>query len=273
MTPIDGQSRKFGTGHDRAGYPAGAGGGPAEGGFDLSRSRRTYGDRPSGEGTRDRDAVARSHVLKAVVWGGAPGLVFGLVVAVDMAGRVSGVWVVPAFLLGLLGVPVLVVGFALLATAGAGRAAGTLHFPGGRMGPPRRPYSMAEALALQGRPEQAAAMYELFVGEHPREPEAYLRLARLSRDALDRPEEAARWFRLARERCALGEGQERLVARELVELYRGRLGDPVRAAPELARLAERLGDTPEGARAREELADAKRLIAEREGRDGGGGRG
>lgn len=256
LTPIDGQeSRKFGTGG--AGEP--------------SRPRRRFTEPADAGGLRDVDAVARMRLLRIVAWAGLPGLVFGLVVGVDLAGRVPAVWAVPAFLGGLLFPPVAIVGFALLLTSGAGRVAGTIHAPAGHGGGPRRPYSMAEALVLQGRPEEAAAFYQLLLEEHPAETEAYLRLARLHRDRLGDPEEGARWLRLARERCDLTSGQERMVARELVELYRHRLADPARAAPELARLAERFAGTPEGTWAREELAEVKRLIAEREGRGGADG--
>ncbi|MBW3535926.1 MAG: hypothetical protein KY453_12050 [Gemmatimonadetes bacterium] len=217
------------------------------------------------------DAAERARLLRIVAWAGLPGLVFGLIVGADLAGRVPPAWAVPAFLGGLLFPPAAIVVFALLLTAGAGRVAGTIHAPSGHGGGPRRPYSLAEAVVMQGHPEQGAALYQVLVEEHPTEPEPYLRLARLHRDHLAGPEEAARWLRLARERCDLAAGQERLVARELVELYRDRLHDPARAAPELARLAERFGGTPEGAWAREELAEVKRMIAEREGRGGGAG--
>ncbi len=64
--------------------------------------------------------------------------------------------------------------------------------------------------------------------------------------------------------------QERQVGRELVELYRHRLGEPMRVAPELARLAEGFPDTPEGRSAREELAELKRALARARGGEAAG---
>ena len=53
--------------------------------------------------------------------------------------------------------------------------------------------------------------------------------------------------------------------RELIELYRGKMDAPTRAAPVLARMAEEYDGTPEGAWAAAELAEVKALIAEQSG--------
>jgi len=171
-------------------------------------------------------------------------------------------------LLALLGA---VAGFALFylviaAIVGAsGRAAATVYMPGGRGSAARRDeYSLAESLAARGRFEDAVSVFQEALSERPEEPTPYLRIARISRDELDRPEDAIRWFRKARSEARLDGAELALVSRELIELYRKR-GEPAKAAPELARLAEVRAGTPEGAWAERELAEVKREM-----REGGG---
>ena len=77
-------------------------------------------------------------------------------------------------------------------------------------------------------------------------------------------EEAARWFKRARSEAQISDGQALLASREMIELYTVQLGQPAKAAPELARLAEKYEGTPEGNWARDELAEVKRGMAEAE---------
>ena len=64
------------------------------------------------------------------------------------------------------------------------------------------------------------------------------------------------------EETELRDRWEMVLVRELTELYRHRIGAPARAAPLLARIAERHEGSPDGEWAREELAEVKRLMTE-----------
>ena len=134
--------------------------------------------------------------------------------------------------------------------------------------PRRREYSAPQALVAQGRYEEAAAAWEIAAAESDGDPEPYLVLARLFRDHLGRPEEAAAWFRRARRDATLPAGYDLLVSQELIELYRGKLGQPQRAIPELARICERFPGTPNAAAAERELADLRAQITEDRDIDG-----
>lgn len=142
----------------------------------------------------------------------------------------------------------------------AGGAAAVIYNPSGSSVPYERQHSYAASLAARGDYEDAVVAYELAVAEHPGQPEPYLRLARLLRDELGRYEDAARWFRRVRTETVLPAGRDVLVSRELIELYRTRLDEPLKAAPELARLAERYEGTPDGEWAARELAEVKEAI-------------
>ena len=145
-----------------------------------------------------------------------------------------------------------------------GKMSGQLYNPSGSSTPHKREYSMAASLAIRGEYAKAAAAYELAISEYPDDPEPYLCLARLLRDDMGRYEEAARWFKRARYEAQISDGQALLASREMIELYTVQLGQPAKAAPELARLAEKYEGTPEGNWARDELAEVKRGMAEAE---------
>lgn len=167
---------------------------------------------------------------------GSPGLL-------ALLGAVAGVGLLYVVIAGIVGA--------------SGRVASTVYMPGGRgSAAPRREYSLAESLAARGRFEDAVSVFEEAVADHPDDPTPYLRIARISRDELDRPEDAVRWFRRARSEARLGEAELSLVSRELIELHRKR-GEPAKAAPELARLAKMRAGTPEAAWAERELAEVK----------------
>jgi tetratricopeptide (TPR) repeat protein len=146
----------------------------------------------------------------------------------------------------------------------AGRGAGRVYMPSGSSTPRRREYSRAEALLVRGEYEGAIIAFETAILEDPTDPEPYLRIARLYRDRLEAPEEALQWFRRGLEEAEVSDGQEVLVRREMAELMINRLGEPRRAAPELARLAETFPDTGAGRWAREELAKIKEEMAREE---------
>lgn len=132
----------------------------------------------------------------------------------------------------------------------------------------RRPsdHSLAESFAARGRIEEAAELYRAALEEDPSDAGIYLRLARLHTHDGDDPEEGIRWLKDARRKATLTPEQEELVARRIVEIWQ-RAGMPLRAAPELARLAERHPpETPTGQWARRELAEIKDEIAREMGR-------
>lgn len=151
----------------------------------------------------------------------------------------------------------------LVASSLGGRAAGSLYSPSGRSTPRRREYSHAQSLAARGLYPEALAAFEVAISEDPADPEPYLRIARILRDRMGRHAAAAEAFKRALTVQGLPRGTRALVTRELVELYAGRLGEPTRAAPLLARLADEQSGTPEGDWAVEELKRVKELIAER----------
>jgi hypothetical protein len=115
-----------------------------------------------------------------------------------------------------------------------------------------RGWSQEEALVLQRRPGEAAALYEAATFDDPGDPEPFLRLARLHRDHLASPGDAVRWFRVARETVRMTRPQSLAAAVELVELCRkeGRLEE---AAPELRWIAANFAGTPSGDLARDDL--------------------
>ncbi len=145
----------------------------------------------------------------------------------------------------------------------SGRAASKIYHPSGSSTPRRREYSQAESFAARGDPEAAITAFELAIAEDGSDPTPYLRIARLYRDELKRFDNAAAWFKRALRDARMPAGTATLTRRELLELYEGKMGDPEKAAPMLARMAEELRETEEGDWAREELARIKRLIAER----------
>lgn len=154
-----------------------------------------------------------------------------------------------------------------LILAKAESLAAQIYNPSGRTTPSRPEYSLAASLAVRGRFEEAIEAYERCLAENPEDPEPCLRIARLLRDELRRYEEAITWFRKARGLPTIEPGQEILATREIVEIYTSKLGTPAKAAPELARMAQRFAGTPTGEWARRELQEIKKVIA-RESRDG-----
>ena len=74
---------------------------------------------------------------------------------------------------------------------------------------------------------------------------------------MDRPEDSARWLKRALNESEIHGGLSSLARKELVELYRTKLGVPEKAAPMLARMAEERAGTPDGDWAAEELRFVK----------------
>ena len=206
-------------------------------------------------GLRDVDAVARAYRVKILGWSLFAGLPMGAA-----AGYAAG-----HIVLGMIVAPALIGAVAWAIAASAGQGATLLHMPSGSSTPRKKEYSRAESLAVRGEFQAAVDAYELEVLEAPDEGEPYLRIARLHRDRLDDPDEALRWFKKATIEANLSKGQDILTRREISELFIHRLQEPHRAAPELARLAERYPDTPDGEWALEELARIKEEMRRDEG--------
>lgn len=97
--------------------------------------------------------------------------------------------------------------------------------------------SGARALAAAGKHEAALAAFEARVRREPNDPDAYLEIAWLLRDA-GRDAEAIGWLRRARSHARLTPAQQILVAREIAFLAE-RIGEPETARLELDRLAQR----------------------------------
>lgn len=212
-----------------------------------------------GSGKKDVDQFERTHVLRAAMWS-LPGAMVGVLAAGAAIGL--GGWSVPAAV--LLAVAVWGATFAtpLVVASLGGRAAGSLYNPSGRSTPRKREYSHAESLVARGLYQEAVDAFEIAIAEDPTDATPYLRIARLHRDQLSRPEDAASWFKRALTAPDMPAALSLLTARELVELYTVKLSQPGRAAPLLARLAEERAGTPDGEWAAKELVRVKALMAE-----------
>ncbi|HEV8148873.1 MAG TPA: hypothetical protein VGP61_01675 [Gemmatimonadales bacterium] len=116
-------------------------------------------------------------------------------------------------------------------------------------------YSYEESLVARGKLAEALASYEAQLYAQPNNLRARLALAALWRDRLGSPEKAERLYLEAR-RLRLSPEQEFALANALIDLYhagqqRGR------EMAELARFAERFGDSEAGRRARTALRRMK----------------
>src|SRR5688500_10862575 len=142
----------------------------------------------------------------------------------------------------------------------SGRVARTVYDPSGSRVPSRPSYSAAESPAVPGRFEEAINAYELAAAEEAADSEPWLRIARIERSDLKRPQRALEALRAARTRVAPDSQAALMISREIADIYVRDLEDPARAMPELARLAASFPETPTGAWARRELAKLKREI-------------
>ena len=221
----------------------------------LEPPRRTYKDLPEKRGRlRDVDARAQGERFRILVWALAAGL--------PMGGLVG--WLLGRELLGAILGPTIIYVIAYLVLEGGGKAGSLLFISSGSSTPKGPGYSRAEALTVQGDLEGAIVAYQAAILDAPEHAEPYVRIARIHRDRLDAPLEALGWFRRAVEESEIASGMEMLVRREMAELFIHRLGEPQKAAPDLARLAESRAGTSDGDWAEEELARIKKLMAEDE---------
>jgi tetratricopeptide (TPR) repeat protein len=216
-------------------------------------SRRTFSEPPKRGGLKDSDVGERVTLLRAWVsgmYGGALGALLGFF----LVQKGAPFWVaVICFLAGWLFVSL---GTLLLVTS-VGSAASTLFAPSSGAPQRKKEHSQAESLVARGRYEDAVTAFELAVADDPSDATPYLRIARVYRDHLGKPEDAARWFRRALREAPLAAGVAFLVRKEVVELYTHRMRTPERALPDLARMAEEMAGTPEGEWAAAELREIK----------------
>lgn len=201
---------------------------------------------------RDVDAADRVNRLRAIWWS-----VYVLLFAVPIGLLVLGFpW---GLLAGILAAGSVYAG-TMLVTEGGARMVGTIHNPQGHVAPEKRDYSYAQSLAARGDYVEAVREYERAVIAFPHDPEPYIRIARLKRRELRQLEDAVYWFKRARTDAEISHGQELVVTRELIEMYRSDLDAPERAIPELARLIDRFPDDPAIEVSKRELAELRRQI-------------
>lgn len=209
---------------------------------------------------RDRDTADTIQRLQAATWGGSIGILLGMFVGIALEDKFG--WpLLPSMVGAAAAIGVWIYAIVRFITLGGGRAARAIYNPSGSSTPYAHSYSQAESMVAQGDYRNAATLYRDYIKADPTDGEACLRLARLLRDHLRRYDEAARWFRAARQRGKQSSRGELLITRELIEMALAQQHDPPRAAPELARLVEHFPGTPEARWAREELAEIRKRIA------------
>ena len=209
---------------------------------------------------KDFDSAARALQVRTAALSLYGGAVFA-VVGVLVAG-------VPGLVIGWLAGSLCIYVVVSVLSSGAGAAFSSLYWTSGATTPALRDYSLAEALAAKGRLDEAAEEYERCAVVWETDAEPRLRLARLLRDRLKRPEDAAHWFKKVIAMPGVDEGMTQQAARELVELCRVRLRQPERALPTLARLAEQRTASRLGDWARQQTAEL-RADLQTHGDDGG----
>lgn len=204
---------------------------------------------------RESDAAGRGHRAVTAAWAAAVALILGL-----FLGRV----LLPPGFVRAVGTPLLILGlfvvmFALadLFTAGATAVVRFLLVPTGSSTPYREAYSLADALILRGDHAGALTILEAAAADRTADPEPLVRIGRLHRDQFGDPESAVRCLRQARTGYGVGTPRALALTWEIVELLEHRLGDPLRAAPELARIVAEYPGTRAADQAREALARAR----------------
>lgn len=200
---------------------------------------------PVARAPKDTDSAESAFRLQRLAWSVVGGTLAAAAGAL-IAGPLVAVLLFPVG----VGVIYLVTGLVMHTAA---RGMSILYAPSGKSTPPPRGWSREEALVLQQRPGEAAALYEAATFDDPEDPEPFLRLARLHRDHLASPGDAVRWYRVARETVRITRPQSLAAAMELVELCRkeGRLEE---AAPELRWIVANFRGTPAADVAGQDLA-------------------
>ncbi|MEX0907722.1 MAG: hypothetical protein WD054_05280 [Gemmatimonadota bacterium] len=210
----------------------------------------------------DDNVADQVHLIRVFAYGAWLGII-GMIVGVLVGGR-YGYDPFLSALSGFMSGMVLSGLITLVLSGGAGGLAGRLYMPGRSSMPPSRQYSLGDSLVARGRFDDAAAEFERAAGCYPDDPDPPLRLARLLRDSMQRPEDSLRWFRNAIARRGCDSGVQALAIREIAEICKHRLRQPERALPDLARLADTQAGTPAADWASLEMQDIRRAMRARD---------
>lgn len=203
--------------------------------------------RPSGASSQDR-----AFRTKAFAWGAFPGVFIGALI-MGRFGLIQGVLV-------MVGITAFVGGSALMiAEMISGSVRGATNPRAAR---PRPSHSRAEALLVRGEHQAALDFLEASLAEFPDDAEAFIRIARIHRDALHDRDAALRWFRKGRTTGCFTDAQMRVTMREMRDLARSHPSeaaiDLVTIAPDLAQHRDHFAGTDEADWASRELAEAKK---------------
>ncbi len=221
---------------------------------------RAHHKRP-GRRLRDVDAAEVVDRWRIALWALAVGLLLGGIVGYGIAER-YGLPVVRTILLSAIAVGGAVALLSRLVVSGSGAAAGMFYAPRGGSTPYRPELSHIEALVARGDYQAAATLYRETIGGAAAAPdsEPMVKLARLYRDHLAKPEAAAEYFRRARALDESTAGLKLHLTEELIALHRstGQLG---KAITELARLADMVRGSAREELIRQELIELKRQTA------------
>lgn len=206
---------------------------------------------------KDVDLASRAqnlHALGYALYGGVVGGILGAVRG-GILGFLVG-WIVTAGIIYLI---------TTVTASTIASGAANLYGGSGSSTPAKREYSRGDALNAHGKYDEAVVEYQRCAALYPQDPEPRMRLARMLRDRMDRPEDAALNFKQVLAFEEVDEGVWIQAARELSELYAHRLKQPQRALPTLAQLHARFPNSPAGQWARQELTEIKQSM-----RDAGG---
>lgn len=153
--------------------------------------------------------------------------------------RVLGAPVIPAVAtaIGVGAIYTLAMEYVLLGS-GAHHAANLLGLGRGWSRPRKSDFSHPDALAKRGDLRGAAQAYQAAIRVNRRDPLPYSRLAHV-RVKMGRPEQAIEVLRKGLTVARFDANQEARFVRQIHEISRLQLGNPARAAPDLARYLER----------------------------------
>jgi hypothetical protein len=207
---------------------------------------------------KDTDSAELAFKVRAAVLGIIVAVISGAAGALMGGGGVFKISSLVGVVIGIIAYFV-----ALFIADRLGAAGASIFSPGGSSTPPPRQYSFADSLAARGLLTEAAEAYEGLSHEYPADPEPCVRHARLLRDRMSRPEEAADRFRRALAAKDLDPASEAALLRELSELYMYKLQTPNKALPYLAQLAAKHPTHPASKWARAEAVEIRQVMQQR----------
>jgi hypothetical protein len=141
-------------------------------------------------------------------------------------------------------------GLAWFLDEGGTRAIHALVSPLGRTGSTQAPFSHIEARLARGEHEAARSALVELVEQYPRDARGWTTLARLLAGPLGEPEGGLRTLEEGL-RAVRGRRREEFALIQQIVRLRAERGDPLNAAPLVARYADRWGEGPEGDWARD----------------------